>query len=161
MNLIKDCLKDYIYSNERLIDIFIFEEIKEVWRKIGSMFKSSVWVLCVDKNILYLASDNNIYLYHLKQLKKDVIVGFNNNLKFIKIKDVRFKFMKRGMNLHRKSISKTFERFNYIKNGEIPGYIEKKINSIVSDIENKEISKKLANIFRKAYLYEEFNKKEA
>jgi len=158
MELISDIVKKIVKNNKGYSGIEFDQKLHDCWQKLGPMFKDEVDILSFKNGILTFGGNNNVLLFHLNQLKKELIEGFNREMKTNVIKDIRTRIVKLP---DKKQKSSPYEKEadawrEYRSDFVFPKKILAKIDNILADIENKDLQNKMRSFYKNTYILESY-----
>lgn len=134
---------------------FLTGELERIWSSIGAPFKDDFRILQLSDRTLIIGGSNSLYLYHLKQLRKDLIRAFNKELGQELIEKIKLKIT--GKTKDAENPDPYADGFlEFRKTFSIPEHVEKEICGIVSDNPDEQLKKRIKSYLRNAYIYERF-----
>ncbi|MDD2715145.1 MAG: DUF721 domain-containing protein [Candidatus Wallbacteria bacterium] len=152
MQNISEMLAKTFKENRRLEGFFLAARITAVWQTIGATFQNDFRIVNFSEGVITLAGENNLYLYHLKQMKKNLIEAFNRELGAETVTDIHFKICR----LNDSQAEQRDSWLEYQAGHPLTGEILDEINALLSDIESNELRKNFKSYLGNAWLYERY-----
>jgi len=158
MELICETFEKIIEKDSNFSGLKLKNELEKCWLKLGSVFKDEVEILNFKDGVLFLGSSNNVLLFHLKQLSKELLEGFNRELG----KNIVTSIQTRMVKLPEKTTpisrseqdQKKWEKFRdeFVLNDDIL----RKIDNMLSDIDDEKLKEKMRSFYKNTYILEKY-----
>ncbi|MDD5090255.1 MAG: DciA family protein [Candidatus Wallbacteria bacterium] len=160
MKPVEEIFSIMLASNPGLDAVLSCHRADEIWAKIGGPMKNDLHVEGLRNGVLSMTGHNHLYLYHLKQMKTDLINSFNRELGRDEVKDIRFRLSCPAR--QEKTESSAPDRWKeFFASYRVQEKVLREIDAAVSGIEDEELRKRIFSYLTRAHIYERFRNAES